>query len=437
MVAKITAAQYVKENKELKQKIEEKTGKTTEQLYEEREKRAREAIELKEPDRIPLVCHPEFQIYTGIQNAAAYYDPITYKRAMRDITLDLEPDMCNMGLPSSGEAMTLLGVTNRLWPGGPLPPDYDYQFVESEFMKEDEYDMFFNDPTDFNIRRFFPRMYKSLAALMDLPPLGNMYQGFEMMTTMFASPEFIKMGQVIAKAGAESKKFRELIGDSYEEMAQLGFPSFANVGGGGVGGAPFDTVSSFMRGMKGSMIDMYRRPEKLLKLCDMIIERRIAEAKPANPKQRGNPKRVGMPLWRGDKSFMSQKAFEKFYWPGLKRALQADIDLGFIPVPFFEAEFGDRLEKLLELPRGKVLASIEYVDAVKAKEILKDHTCLYVRIPLSSKLWSLQEVEDCTKDLIDKVGKGGGLTLDVRLPDKATHEGLRKLMDNIREYSRY
>jgi len=437
MPAKITAAQYAKENKEIKQKIEDKTGKTTQQLYEEREKRAREAIELKEPDRIPLVCHPEFQIYTGIKNASAYYEPIVYKRAMRDITLDLEPDMCNMGLPSSGEAMTLLGVTNRLWPGGPLPPDYDYQFVESEFMKEDEYDMFFHDPTDFNIRRFFPRMYKSLAPLMDLPPLGNMYQGFEMMTAMFASPEFIKMGQTIAKAGAETKKFREFIGDSYEEMAQLGFPSFAHVGGGGVGGAPFDTVSSFMRGMKGSMVDMYRRPEKLLKLCDMIIERRIAEAKPADPKKRGNPKRVGMPLWRGDKAFMSQKAFEKFYWPGLKRALQADIDLGFVPVPFFEAEFGDRLEKLLELPRGKVLASIEYVDAVKAKDILKDHTCLYVRIPLSSKLWSIQEVEDCTKDLIDKVGKGGGLTLDVRLPDKATHEGLRKLMDNIREYSRY
>jgi hypothetical protein len=437
MPASITAAQYAKENKILKQKIEAKTGKTTEQLYEEREKRVREAIELKEPDRIPLMYHPEFQVYTGIPNSAAYYDPIVYKRGMRDITLDLEPDMCNMGLPTSGAAMTALGVTNRLWPGGPLPPDYDYQFVESEFMKEDEYDMFFNDPSDFNIRRFFPRMYKSLAPLANLPPIGSMFQGMENITPMLVSPEFLKVAQALATAGAEMKKFREAIGDSYEDMAQLGFPPYANVGGGGVGGAPFDTVSSFMRGMKGSMIDMYRRPEKLLKLCDMLLDKRIAEAKPADPKQRGNPKRIGMPLWRGDKAFMSQKAFEKFYWPGLKRALQADIDLGFVPVPFFEAEFGDRLEKLLELPKGKVLASIEYVDSVKAKEILGDHTCLYVRIPLSSKLWSIQEVEDCTKDLIDKVGKGGGVILDVRLPDKATHEQLKKLMNNLREYGRY
>ena len=86
----------------------------------------------------------------------------------------------------------------------------------------------------------------------------------------------------------------------------------------------------------------------------------------------------------------------------MKKALQATIDLGYVPVPFFEAEFGNRLERLLELPKGKVIASIEYVDAVKAKEILKGHTCLFVRIPLSSKLWSLREVEQFTKELIDK-----------------------------------
>jgi hypothetical protein len=437
MTASNTAKEYRQELQEIKEKIESRTGKTTEQLYEAREKRSQDAIELRVPDRIPLVCHPETHLYTGIPNSAAYYDPFTFKRAMRDITLGLEPDMCNMGLPTSGEAMTALDVKNRLWPGGPLPPDYDYQFIESEFMKEDEYDMYLKDPSDFLIRRFFPRMYGVMKPFADLPPIGGMFQGFEMAVTMFGSPEFIKAAKGIAKAAREMKKFRDAIGDSYGEMAELGFPSFAHVGGGGVGGAPFDVVSSFLRGMKGSMLDMFRQPEKLLKLCDMIMDRRIADALPADPLTKHRQKRVGMPLWRGDKAFMSQKAFEKFYWPGLKRALQADIDLGFVPVPFFEAEFGDRLEKMLELPKGKVLASIEYVDAVRAKDILKGHTCLFVRIPLSSKLWSLQDVEKCTKDLIDKCGKGGGLIVDVRLPDKGTPEQCRKMMDTLREYGRY
>jgi hypothetical protein len=77
-------------------------------------------------------------------------------------------------------------------------------------------------------------------------------------------------------------------------------------------------------------------------------------------------------------------------------------------VPFFEAEFGNRLECMLELLKGKVLASIEAVDAVRAKEILGDHTSLLVRAPDSSRLWSLSQLESFVKDLIDKCGKGGG-----------------------------
>jgi hypothetical protein len=429
--------QYEIEQQELKKEIERKTGKTTEQLYEEREKRVRDVIELKVPDRIPLTAYVNMSLYTGIPNSAAYYDPIGFKRATRKITLDFEPDMCNAGLPTSGAALTALDVKNRQWPGGPLPPDYGYQFVEGEWMKEDEYDIFLNDPADFTIRYFLPRLYGAMAPLAKLPPLGVMFQGFEVITPMFTSPEFIKMAKTVAKAGREIRKFRRAIGDSYEELADLGFPAFAHVGTGGVGGAPFDVVSSFLRGMKGSMLDMYRRPDKLLKACDMILEKRIAGATPADPKKRGNPKRTGMPLWRGDKSFMSEKQFERFYWPGLKKALQANIDLGYVPVPFFEAEFGNRLERLLELPKGKVIASIEYVDAIRAKDILKDHVCLFVRIPLSSKLWSVREVEQFTKELIDKCRKGGGLIVEVRLPDKGTREEFQGLMNSLKEYCRY
>jgi hypothetical protein len=437
MSTKQELEKYEQESQKLKEEIERKTGKTTEQLYEEREKRVRDAIENKVPDRIPLTAHPHNSAYTGIPNSAAYYDPIAFKRAVRKITLDLEPDMCNAGLPMSGKAMEILDVQNRLWPGGPLPPDYEYQFLEKEFMKEDEYDLFLNDPTDFMIRYYLPRMYGAMAPLAKLPPLGVMLQSLEGFTPMFATPEFLRAAKALHKAGRETARFRKTFGDSYEELAQLGFPAFAHVGGGGVGGAPFDTLSSFFRGMQGSMIDMFRRPEKLLKACDILLERRIAIGKPADPKKRGNPKRTGIPLWRGDKAFMSEKQFEKFYWPGLKKALQATIDLGFVAVPFFEAEFGDRLERLLELPKNKVIASIEYVDAVRAKQILKGHTCLFVRIPLSSKLWSLQEVEDFTKDLIDKCGKGGGIIVEVRLPDKGGPREFKKLMNTLREYGRY
>jgi hypothetical protein len=245
------------------------------------------------------------------------------------------------------------------------------------------------------------------------------------------------MANHLAAAGRHVDEFRKTVGNTPEELAQLGFPPFASFIPGGVGGAPFDTVTSFLRGMKGSMLDMYRQPDKLLKACEAILERRIAHAIPADRTHRDYPQRIAMPLWRGDPVFMSDAQFKKFYWPGLKKSLQTHVDLGYVPVPFFESKFGDRLECMLELPKGKILASIEAVDAVRAKEILGGHTCLLIRTPNTSKLWSLGQLESFIKDLVDKSGKYGGIILVIKMPDKARIEDMQAMLKSVKEYSRY
>jgi uroporphyrinogen-III decarboxylase len=193
-------------------------------------------------------------------------------------------------------------------------------------------------------------------------------------------------------------------------MAKIGFPPHAHMGG--VGGAPFDTISDFYRGMRGAMTDMYRCPDKLLAACDKILEGRIKRATPADPKKRGNPKRLFLALHRGAEGFMSKKQFEKFYWPGLKKAMLASIELGYVPIPFCEGRFGDRLEYFLELPKGKVVAHFEQTDMFKAKEILKDHMCIMGNVPSSLlQVGSTGEVEEYCRKLIEVCGKGGGFIL--------------------------
>jgi hypothetical protein len=173
-----------------------------------------------------------------------------------------------------------------------------------------------------------------------------------------------------------------------------------------------------------------------LKACEVILERRIAHAIPADCAHRDYSQRIAMPLWRGDPVFMSYAQFKKFYWPGLKKSLQTHVDLGYVPVPFFESKFGDRLECLLELPKGKILASIEAVDAVRAKEILGGHTCLLVRTPNTSKLWSLVQLESVIKDLIDKSGKNGGVILVIKMPDNTRMEDMQAMLKSIKDHSR-
>ncbi len=428
---------YQKENIELKMKIEERTGKTVEQLYTERSDRVSDVIELRVPDKVPFLALVDTQFHYGLPNSASYYDPLSLKRTMRRATLDLEPDISEAGFPFCGPAMTTLDVKNCVWPGGPVPDNYEYQFIEGEYMKADEYDMFLNDPSGFMIRYYLPRIYGALMPLSKLPPLDDLLMGLEVMTPFFTSPEFVGMAKRLAEAGKKAAEFYQIVGNAQDEFAGLGYPPFASFAPGGVGGAPFDAITSFLRGMKGSMLDIYRQPDNLIKACEVILERRIAKSIPADKTHRDYPQKIAMPLWRGDPTFMSDEQFKKFYWPGLKKSLQTHVDLGYVPVPFFESKFGDRLEYMLELPRGKILASTDAEDAVRAKEILGDHTALLVRCPNSARVWPLGKLESFLKDIIDRCGKGGGLILAIMIPNNVKMRDVQAMLASVREYGRY
>jgi hypothetical protein len=427
---------YMEENALLKKQIEERSGKTVKQLYEERNKRVRAAVELRKPDRVPFSMMVEVQPFAGVPNAASYYEPLTMKRAMRKAAVELEPDMAEGGFPSCGAAMTEMDVKNVLWPGGPLPPDYGMQAVEGEYMKADEYDMFLNDPTGFVIRRYLPRIYGTLQPLAKLPPMDSMFMGFDFLTPLLASPEFVEMAKHIAAAGKHVEKFRKSLMEVSGDLEQLGFPPFTNFGGGGVGGAPYDTITSSLRGMKGSMVDMYRQPENLLKACEVVLERRIARAVPADKTAKDYPQKIAMPLWRGDPTFMSEAQFKKFYWPGLKKSLLTHVNLGYVPVPFFEAPFGERLKYVQELPKNKIVVSIDSRDLSVAKKLLAGHSCLLLRSPNSSKVWSVNQLQSFLKDVLDTWGKQTGLMIVIMIPDRAHIKDMQAMLKWFKEYSR-
>lgn len=424
MTAPVRPEQMDENLRQLRSEIEQKTGRTPEELYEKREKRVRDAIELKEPDRTPMFMFLPNQLFG-----------LPPKEAGRRSAIYFEPDMClGAGFMNAGPVWGMLDVKNRVWPGHGLPKDATgYQAIEGEYMKADEYDLFLKDPADFSIRCYFPRVYGALQPLSRLPSLSALFNtGVEGIASFFATPEFEEMAKLLSKVGREMSKSRDGFGDSLEDMALLGFPAFSHPGG-APRGAPFDVISVHLRGMKGSMLDMYQRPEQVIQACEMIADIQIASAFPADPAKRGNPKRAAMPLWRGDKKFMSQKQFETFYWPGLKKVMQAAIDLGYIPMPFFEAEFGDRLECLLDLPKGKVIASVEHMDVVRAKEILGGHCCVMGQGPPSLKYCSLREVGEYYRNMVRVCGKGGGFILWMALPGQGKLEEIKAMVDSVKE----
>jgi len=185
------------------------------------------------------------------------------------------------------------------------------------------------------------------------------------------------------------------------------------------------------------MLDMFRRPEELLELCDYVLRRSLGRPAPP-PNQYGNT-RMFMTNTPGSDNFMSNQQFEKFYWPTCKKLLLALIDQGVTPCMFFEGNFDQKLEYLLELPKGSMLVRLDRTDIFRAKEIIGDHLCIEGNVPVSLlQAGTVQEVEDYCKKLIDVVGKGGGYIVSPRsATDQVKPENLKAMIDFTKEYGRY
>jgi len=432
--------------------IEKKHGKSVEQLYTEREKRVTDAVNLKEPDRVPVnLALGDFVFrHAGISPSVAFYEPEVFKRAFIKTALDFEPDICGSpaGALMSGLGLEALDVRQMRWPGGTLPPDSSLQFLDAENMKAEEYDIFITDSTDFMLRYYLPRTLGALAPLSKiLPPLGQSLAGnvpgFFSMSPILAAKEFQEAAQKVAIAGQEQEKFQS---SSAEDMTQFGFPPVSYPGGvcGGFASGtaqPFDWIADQLRGMKGIVDDMFKRPEKLLIACERVLEWRLARATPADPSAKGYPRRVsgGITHWSSD-GFLSKKQFETFCWPTWKRALVATIDLGFVPSVYLEGPCDDRVEYFLDIPKGKFVLRFEQSDIFRAKAILGGHCCISGNVPPSMmQVGSPQEVDEYCRKLIRVCGKGGGFILSpgAALTRQVKPENVRALRDSVERYGRY
>jgi uroporphyrinogen-III decarboxylase len=285
------------------------------------------------------------------------------------------------------------------------------------------------------MRAYFPRVFAEMAPMAKLPPMRSLHgAALAGAASQMVGADFVKAFDAIYKAGQESAKWMQITSTADDEFAALGFVNQHQA----AAMAPFDVISDNIRGMRGSMVDMYRRPEQLLKLCEMYVQQSIDMAVNLAGRKKGNPKRVFMALHRGAEGFMSNKQFEKFYWPTLKKVMLALIDKGLVPFPYFEGEYSSRLEYLLELPKGKVICHFAYIDLPKAKAILGGHQCIVASVPSSMLVVSsAQEIEEYTRNLIKQGGKGGGFMLTNGTVDEPVAANMKAIVDAAKKYGAY
>jgi len=416
--------------------------KEAETAYLVKQKRIVDVYNVKEPDRVP--CNVSFGSValreSGVTPYMAMYEPEKAIAACAKFNAKYgaEFETAAMTWSMPGQVLDLLDYKQYAWPGHGLAKDglSTWQFVEGEYMTADEYDDLIRDPSDFWIRTWFPRAFGVFQPMKMFQPFTNITENVHLMQFMpFATDEGQAMLQKLMEIGKAYKKNMEIQAKAMGGMGGMG--TGARPGGITFAKAPFDTLGDTLRGTTNIMKDMFRRPAKLLKALDVVADLTINTILKSPGIE--NATVITYPLHKGADGWMSQKQFDTFYWPSLKKVMDAFINEGIIQNLFAEGSFNTRLEYVADFPKGSVTWLFDRTDMFKAKDVLGKNFCIMGNVPSSMLVTGERnDVKEYCKKLIEYCGKGGGYVLTSgSTPENPKMDNLRAMLEAAKEYGVY
>ncbi len=401
--------------------------------------RFKDIIELKKtPDRVPVITLATFMpahLY-GVTPREVMYNPEKLVSIWKKFIEDYRPDFyMSPALVGTGKVFEILDYKQYRWPGHGVSEDSVYQCWEGEYMKAEDYQAIIDDPTDFWLRTYLPRVFGALEPLKDISPFTELWEMPVVCANLIplGKPEVQNALNALLEAGREADAWIQHIEDFESEAKSMGFVS----GAGGLTKAPFDILADTLRGTRGIMMDLYRRPDMVLKAIERITPLAIKQGEGAATSQE-NPA-VFIPLHKGADGFMSDEQFKTFYWPSLKEVILGLIAEGCVPCMFCEGSYNSRLEYLKELPKGCCLWIFDRTDMARVKKLLGDTICIGGNVPAGLILTGTPEqVKAYCKNLIDVVGKDGGYMMSFGTAmDEGKSDTVHAMIDFTKEYGFY
>jgi Uroporphyrinogen decarboxylase (URO-D) len=387
-----------------------------EQLFEERLARYQATIALEPTDRMMVAgtgANNFAEIYAGYSRQEIMYDINKWMAAESKFAEDFSQiDILRAGR-IWGPMFEAVGFRLYRLPGRDLPANTDFQFVEGEWMKADEYDLLIDSPVEFMMERRLPRIFGEFKEKGS----ARSYMAF-----LKSGMAYVLMGQLMREKALNLEK-------------KYGLPQPMQ----GKMSAPFDILADGYRGLQGIMIDLFERPGKVTAACEALIPDlvncAIAEADPLKRYP------IFMPLHRGNHPFLSPKQFNTFYWPSLHKAISLLIEAGYTIRAFLEGDWTPNWHHWNEFPKGKILCDIDNkADIVKAKQDIGGTVCLAGGIPdRMFMLGTPEEMRTRVKELCETVGKDGGVILNggCAIPYLTKPENFRAFIDATLEYGNY
>ncbi len=407
--------------------------------YKARVDRIVAAINLETPDRVPVRLAMGFWPARsgGLSPYEAMNDTPRALRAWKDFNLKFQPDASVDPLNNTVPAAMFAALDYRLysWPGHGVPESSGYQYIEKEWMVPEDYDQLISDPTDYLLRTYLPRTvgaYKGFANLssfwdyMELPGVFGQVLGW-------GGDDMVAGMKKLTAAAEAANEWFKLVLPAMAEVQALGFPRYA----GSSTKAPFDILGDTLRGTRGIIVDMFRRPEKVIAACERLVQ--VAVDMPLRKARSPVVPLCFIPLHKGADGFMSDEQFHTFYWPTLRKIIIKLVDQGMIPFLFAEGRYNTRLEAIMDLPKASTVWLFDQTDMAMAKRTIGKVACIQGNIPLSLLYAGTPErTATRVRELIDVAGEGGGFILDIgAIADGGKDENLAAMLGTAKEYGVY
>ncbi len=403
-----------------------------------------DAFSLRRPDRVPVapvVIHYYAALAAGMSHRDAQYDLGRNLCALRDATLKNDWDAAvPAGSVFPGKPLELMGIKQMKWPGGPLPDNVPFQWVENEYMLQSEYDEILADPNGFVVSKLWPRISETAGRFAGLAGLGR---GMPLLSIssayvlpgfaggLLSSPDNRVLLEDLLELSRETEKNSRALGEYSLGMKQLGYPFVT----GAMLFCAFDWISACLRGVRGTLLDMYQMPDKLLALIDLVNASLVPGT--AMTARQSGATGAAIFLHRGSAGFMSDAQFARFYWPCLKSLILGLIDAGLMPIVYAEGDYTPRLKYFQELPPKKFVIHYQDVDRNLAKKLLGDICCFWGNVPTAMMCTgNPQQVKEDVRELIHTFGDTGGLVIDsgVGIPDESRPENVHAMSEAVRAY---
>jgi hypothetical protein len=409
--------------------------------FKERAQIFQDVIQLRKPKRVPIALNVgTFPfLYGGITVEDAMYDYGKLGGALQKFNRDFETDaLASCILAGPGKVFDILDYKLYRWPGHGVSPESQYQCLEDEYMRAEDYEAYIADPSNFFMRTYLPRiigvlqpweMLAPFTDILEMPFLGGNMVSIGLPPVQEAFQKFLEAGR------AAFEWIQSAAGIDAEIASRQGLPSTMT----GFTKAPFDTLGDTLRGTRAIMLDKFRRPQLLLAALEKTVPPAIEMGVRSVTNNKGAM--AFIPLHKGADGFMSDADFKTFYWPTLKAVILGLVKEGIVPWLFVEGGYNQRLDVIAdpEIPAGSTFWLFDKTDMKEVKRRFAGWAAFGGNVPVSLlQAGTAQDVENYVKRLMDDVAGDGSFILSTgAVLDHAQPENLHALIDTGMKYGLY